>query len=128
MRVKICIKIYYKSFLLLSSKRDKFYLINQRTNQPKDLFLHLIPVNVLKINYKTLLFVHKYKRVCFLMELELKKNILFDVIDGIPPSTNECEEVLTYRKLIEKNHLFLEEEAMKLGISRDVNEFTEDFR
>ena len=62
------------------------------------------------------------------MELELKKNILFDVLDGIPPSSNECNEVLTYRKLIEQNNLILEEEAMKLGISKDVNEFTEDFR
>ena len=62
------------------------------------------------------------------MKLELKKNILFDVLDGIPASSNECNEVLTYRKLIEQNNLILEEEAMKLGISRDVNEFTEDFR
>ena len=62
------------------------------------------------------------------MESELKKNILFDVIDGIPPSTNERKEVLTYRKLIEQNSLILEEEAMKLGISGYVNEFTEDFR
>ena len=62
------------------------------------------------------------------MEFELKKNILFDVLDGIPPSINESKEVLIYRKLIEENKLILEEEAMKLGISRDVYEFTEDFR
>ena len=61
------------------------------------------------------------------MKLELKKNILFDVLDGIPPE-NESKEVLAYRKLIEQNNLILEEEAMKLGISRDVYEFTEDFR
>ena len=62
------------------------------------------------------------------MELELKRNILFDVLDGIPPSKNERKEVLIYRELIEQNNLILEEEAMKLGISYDVNEFTEDFR
>ena len=62
------------------------------------------------------------------MELELKRNILFDVLDGIPPSKNERKEVLTYRELIEQNNLILEEEAMKLGISEDVYEFTEDFR
>ena len=62
------------------------------------------------------------------MESRLKKSILFDVLDGIPPSTNESKEVLTYRKFIEQNNLILEEEAIKLGISRDVNEFTEDFR
>ena len=73
-------------------------------------------------------FLQKYKRMCYFMELELKKNILFDVLDGIPPSIDERKEVLTYRKLIEQNYLILEEEAMKLGISRDVYEFTEDFR
>ena len=62
------------------------------------------------------------------MEQQLKRNILFDVIDGIPPSTNESKEVMNYRKAIEQDNLNLEEEAMKLGISRDVIEFTEDFR
>ena len=62
------------------------------------------------------------------MESQLKKNILFDVLDGIPTATNESKEVMIYRKAIEQNNLTLEEEAMKLGISRDVIEFTEDFR
>jgi len=62
------------------------------------------------------------------MELELRKSIVFDVIDGIPPSGNESKRVMNYRKEIEQSHLTLEEEAMKLGISRDVIEFTEDFR
>ena len=58
----------------------------------------------------------------------MKKNIIFDVVDGVPYSTNERKDVLAYRKLIEQNNLILEEEALKLGISIDVNEFTEDFR
>ena len=62
------------------------------------------------------------------MELQLKKKILFDVLDGIPPSTNEGKEVMNYRKAIEQNNQTLEEEAMKLGINRDIIEFTEDFR
>ena len=62
------------------------------------------------------------------MEFELKKNILFDVLDGIPASTNERKEVLAYRKLIDQNSFIFKEEAMKLGISIDVEEFTEDFR
>tara|TARA_Y100001968_G_scaffold314771_1_gene340551 strand:- start:174 stop:362 length:189 start_codon:yes stop_codon:yes gene_type:complete len=62
------------------------------------------------------------------MESQLKKSILFDVLDGIPYSGNESKEVLSYRKAIEQNNLILEEEAMNLGISRDVIEFTEDFR
>ena len=62
------------------------------------------------------------------MESKLKKKIFFDVLDGIPSSGNESKEVMIYRKAIEQNYLALEEEAMNLGISRDVVEFTEDFR
>ena len=51
------------------------------------------------------------------------------MLDGIPPSRNESNAVIDYRKDIEQSHLTLEEEeAMRLGISRDVIEFTEDFR
>tara|TARA_B100000965_G_C19469728_1_gene703531 strand:+ start:729 stop:836 length:108 start_codon:yes stop_codon:yes gene_type:complete len=35
---------------------------------------------------------------------------------------------MSFRKEIEQSHLTLEEEAMRLGISSDVIEFTEDFR
>ena len=45
------------------------------------------------------LFVHIYKRLCFRMKSEFKKNIFFDLLDGIPTSINERKEVLTYRKL-----------------------------
>ena len=62
------------------------------------------------------------------MESQLRKSILFDVIDGIPPTGNESKAVMSYRKDIEQCHLTLEQEAMRLGISRDVIEFTEDFR
>ena len=62
------------------------------------------------------------------MESHLRKSILFDVLDGIPPSGNESKAVLRYRKNIENNNFTLEEEAMNLGISRNVIEFTEDFR
>ena len=62
------------------------------------------------------------------MRSELRKSIIFDVLDGIPSSGNESKEVISYRKAIENNIATLEEEAMNLGISRDVIEFTEDFR
>ena len=62
------------------------------------------------------------------MESQLRRSILFDVLDGIPPTGNESKAVMSYRKEIEQSHLILEEEAMRLGISRDVIEFTEDFR
>ena len=62
------------------------------------------------------------------METQLRKSILFDVIDGIPPSGDESKAAMSYRKNIEQSHVTLEKEAMILGISRDVIEFTEDFR
>ena len=62
------------------------------------------------------------------MKEQLRKIILFDVLDGIPPSGNESKAAMKYRKEIEHNHLTLEQEAMTLGISRDIIEFTEDFR
>ena len=62
------------------------------------------------------------------MDSQLKKNILFDVLDGIPPSGNESKAVMDYRKDIEQSHLTLEEEAMNLGINENICEFTEDFR
>ena len=62
------------------------------------------------------------------MKSKLKERILFDVLDGIPSSDNDSEEVLTYRKAIEQDYLTLEQEAMNLGICKDVIEFTEDFR
>ena len=62
------------------------------------------------------------------MECQLRKSILFDVLDGIPPSGNESRAIMSYRKGLEQNHLTLEAEAMRLGIGRDVFEFTEDFR
>ena len=62
------------------------------------------------------------------MESKLRKSILFDVFDGIPPSGNESKAEMRYRKDIEQSHLTLEEEAMRLGIIRALIEFTEDFR
>ena len=79
------------------------------------------------ISQKLNLVINK-KEVYFFMESQLRKSILFDVLDGIPPSGNESKAVMNYRNDIEQSHLTLEEEAMRLGISRDVVEFTEDFR
>ena len=62
------------------------------------------------------------------MESQLRKRILFDLLDGVPPSENESKAMTSYRKEIEQSNLTLQEEAMNLGISRDVIEFTEDFR
>ena len=62
------------------------------------------------------------------MESKLRKSILFDVLDGIPSLENESKAVVNHRKDSEQSHLTLKEEAMRLVISRDVIEFTEDLR
>ena len=62
------------------------------------------------------------------MEYKSRKQILLEVLDGIPPSINETDENLIFRKNIESNNLALEKEAMSLGMSRGIIEFTEDFR
>tara|TARA_Y100001968_G_C19133572_1_gene607951 strand:+ start:581 stop:769 length:189 start_codon:yes stop_codon:yes gene_type:complete len=62
------------------------------------------------------------------MEYNSKRQILLDVIDGIPPSNNETDENLIFRKNIENNNLSLEKEAMKLGLGKGIIEFNEDFR
>ena len=62
------------------------------------------------------------------MESQQRKSIFFDVLDGIPPSSNESQVALSYRSEIEESNIAMEEEAMNLGLSRDIIEFTEDFR
>ena len=62
------------------------------------------------------------------MQSKLKKRILFDVLDGIPPSKNETDEYLMYRQIIENSILAMEKEAIDLGINRNIVDFTEDFR
>ena len=58
------------------------------------------------------------------MELQLRKNILFDIL----PSGNKSNAVMIYGKDIEQTHLKFKQKAIRLGISRDVIEFTEAFR
>ena len=56
------------------------------------------------------------------------RRLPLDVLDGIPPSGTESKTVMSYRKCNEQSEFTLEEEAMNLGTSRDVIDFTEDFR
>ena len=37
-----------------------------------------------------------------------RQNIIFDVVDGIPPSADESDEVRTFRSRIETDNFFLE--------------------
>ncbi len=59
---------------------------------------------------------------CVLDE-NIRKNIIFDVIDGIPPSTQDCPEALEFRKEIEISNKNLEYRAEELGIDNPLFEF-----
>ena len=60
------------------------------------------------------------------MNLEEKKNILLDILDGIPPENNIVGEELSYRKEIEYNFHNLKRYASELGISCELNEYQGD--
>ena len=40
-----------------------------------------------------------------------RQNIIFDVVDGIPPSGDETEEIRSFRSQIESDNLMLEYSA-----------------
>ena len=46
-----------------------------------------------------------------------RQNIIFDVVDGIPPSGDETEEIRSFRSQIESDNLMLEYSAEELGIN-----------
>ncbi len=52
-----------------------------------------------------------------------RKRILFDVVDGIPPSNNEPEEALEFRHQIEVDNQKLEYQAEELGFNNVLFEF-----
>ncbi len=52
-----------------------------------------------------------------------RKRILFDVVDGIPASTNETQEAIQFRKEIELDNKKLEYRAEELGFTNVLFEF-----
>ena len=46
-----------------------------------------------------------------------RQNIIFDVVDGIPPSGDETEEIRSFRSQIEADNLMLEYSAEELGFN-----------
>ena len=58
-----------------------------------------------------------------LLDESTQKNILFDVLDGIPPSTNESSEAVRFRKLIEDDNRLLEYTAEELGYNNVLFEY-----
>ena len=52
-----------------------------------------------------------------------RKNIIFDVVDGIPLSGDESAEVRTFRSQIESDNTLLEYSAEELGFNNVLFEY-----
>ena len=52
-----------------------------------------------------------------------RQNIIFDVVDGIPPSGDETEDIRSFRSQIESDNLMLEYSAEELGFNNVLFEY-----
>ena len=52
-----------------------------------------------------------------------RQNIIFDVVDGIPPSGDESDEIRSFRSQIESDNLKLEYSAEELGFNNVLFEY-----
>ena len=52
-----------------------------------------------------------------------RQNIIFDVVDGIPPSDDESEEIRSFRTQIESDNTLLEYSAEELGFNNVLFEY-----
>ncbi len=52
-----------------------------------------------------------------------RKNIIFDVVDGVPPSGDESEEFRSFRSKIESDINMLEFSAEELGFNNVLFEY-----
>ncbi len=52
-----------------------------------------------------------------------RKNIIFDVVDGIPLSGDESEDVKSFRSQIESDNAMLEYSAEELGFNNVLFEY-----
>ena len=52
-----------------------------------------------------------------------RKNIIFDVVDGIPPSGDEPDAIKTFRSKIESDNTILEFSAEELGFNNVLLEY-----
>ena len=57
-----------------------------------------------------------------LAEIE-RKNIIFDVVDGIPLSGDESDDIRSFRSQIESDNLMLEYSAEELGFNNVLFEY-----
>mgnify|MGYP001338328943 CR=1 FL=1 len=52
-----------------------------------------------------------------------RKNVIFDVVDGVPLSGDETDEIRTFRSQIESDNSILEFSAEELGFSNVLFEY-----
>ena len=52
-----------------------------------------------------------------------RQNIIFDVVDGIPASEDESEEIRYFRSQIESDNYILENSAEELGLNNVLFEY-----
>ena len=52
-----------------------------------------------------------------------RKNVIFDVVDGIPPSGDESDEIRSFRSQIESDNFMLEFSAEELGFNNVLFEY-----
>ena len=52
-----------------------------------------------------------------------RQNIIFDVVDGIPLSGDESDEIISFRSQIETDNLMLEYSAEELGFNNVLFEY-----
>ena len=51
------------------------------------------------------------------------QNIIFDFVDGIPPSGDESDEIRSFRSQLESDNLLLEYSAEELGFNNVLFEY-----
>ena len=52
-----------------------------------------------------------------------RQNIIFDVVDGIPASGDESDEIRSFRSQIESDNTILENSAVELGFNNVLFEY-----
>ena len=52
-----------------------------------------------------------------------RQNIIFDVVDGIPPTGDESDEIRFFRSQIESDNFMLESSAEELGFNNVLFEY-----
>tara|TARA_Y100001968_G_C19055946_1_gene571408 strand:+ start:30 stop:230 length:201 start_codon:yes stop_codon:yes gene_type:complete len=58
------------------------------------------------------------------LDEKIRQNIIFDVVDGVPPSGDEPDELKSFRSRIECDNKILEYSAEELGFNNVLFEYS----